>query len=110
MSSSTRSTVATTPRFAAQAPHKPSSNGSENTRLPAGSAAAAWTNATSGASGSSRPSGPNGESTTLKASLSAIDEPTSDPVTAAGRPRAAASNLWLSVRIDQCSTSTSPDS
>ncbi len=99
-----------TPRRAAQAPQRPSSSGSENTRLPAGSAAAAWTSATSGTSGSSTPSGPNGESTTLNASFSAIDEPTSDPVTIAGNPRAAASRRWLSVRIDQCSTSTSPDS
>ena len=105
-SSTTRSTVATTPRRAAQAPQTPSSSGSEKTRLPAGSAAAACTSATSGTRGSSRPSGPNGESTTAKESLSAMDDPTRDPVTAAGRPRAAASRRWDSVRIDQCSTST----
>ena len=78
--------------------------------MPAGSAAAACTSATSGASGSSSPSGPKGESTTLNASLAAMDEPTNEPVTAAGRPRAAASRRWDNVRIDQCSTSTSPDS
>jgi len=44
----------------------------------------------------------------VKASLSAIEEPASEPVTTAGSPRAAASSLWLKVRIDQCSTSTSP--
>ena len=46
----------------------------------------------------------------MNASLSAMDEPTSDPVTAAGNPRAAASSRWDNVRMDQCSTSTSPDS
>ena len=47
---------------------------------------------------------------TLNASFSAMDDPTSDPVTAAGNPRAAASRRCVSVRMDQCSTSTSPDS
>ena len=47
---------------------------------------------------------------TVKPSFSAIEDPTSDPVTAAGSPRAAASSRCESVRIDQCSTSTPPDS
>src|SRR6516225_1887065 len=110
MSSRIRSTVATTPRRAAQAPQTPSRRGSEKTRLPAASAAAAWTSATSGTKGSRIPSDPADDSTRLKAGFSAIDEPTSEPVTAAGSPRAAASNRCDNVRIDQCSTSTSPDS
>ena len=39
----------------------------------------------------------------------AIDDPASEPVVTAGSPRAAASSRWVNVRIDQCSTSTSPD-
>ena len=39
-----------------------------------------------------------------------MEDPAREPVTMAGRPRAAASIRWDIVRIDQCSTSTAPDS
>ena len=86
-----------------------SRSGSDNARFPSRSATAPWSRVTSGTRGATSPSGPKGESATLKASLSAIDEPCSEPVTTAGRPRAAASRRWVKVRIDQCSTSTAPD-
>ena len=106
--STTRSTVATTPRRAAQAPQAASSNGSDSATFPSRSATAPCTKVTSGASGARSPTGPNAVSTTLNCSLDAIDDPWSDPVTMAGSPRAAASRRWVKVRIDQCSTSTAP--
>ena len=93
--STTRSTVATTPRRAAHAPQAPSSSGSHSTTLPSMSASAPCTSVTSGTRGATIPTGPKAVSATVNAALSAMDDPTSDPVTTAGRPRAAASRRWV---------------
>ncbi len=79
-------------------------------RFPFASDSAAWQSATSGASGLTTPRGPKGESTRGNPEFRSRSDPATDPVTTAGSPRAAASILWARVRIDQCSTSTSPDS
>ena len=94
-SSTTASTVATTPRRAAQAPQTPSSSGSERARLPSRRPRPGVDQGHVGRERSEQPTGPNGESTTWKASLSAIDEPASEPVTTAGRPRGGRlESLW----------------